>query len=113
VTKILLIHNTKLRNRDYLQKVVTKYPILRTHSDKLDIEVIKSGRKLSEAQLKKKYDSIYFDKATINIHDITEYIIQAGHPQIIPVDLSEGTKAGKREKNKTFVVSPVKKLKEE
>jgi len=107
---ILLIHNTDLRNRDYLQKVMVRYPILRKHPDILKVEVIKAGRKLSKAQLEKKYDSIYFDKATVNVHDITGYITQTGHPTIIPVDLSKGAKARKKEKNRTFVVSPVKKL---
>jgi hypothetical protein len=93
-----------------MRKIFKKYPILRKHPDKLKVEVIRAGRKLSKAQLEKTYDSIYFDKTTVSVHDITEYIVQAGHPQIIPVDLDKGLKAGKKEKNTTFVVSPVKKM---
>lgn len=109
--RILMIHNTGMENQDYFRKVSKKYPIMRTHADKLKVDVIKTGRKLTKAHLKEKYDSIYFDKATVNVRDIIEYITQTGHPQIIPIDLSTGTKAKKKEKNTTFIVSPIRRLK--
>jgi len=109
MTKVLLIHNTKLRNRDYLQKVHSKYPILRDNSDILQIDVIRVGKILKEA----RYDSIYFDKSTVKVQDITPYIIQAGHPQLIPIDIDPMVKGKNRpRKNLTFVVSPITDMKE-
>lgn len=108
--RILMIHNTDMANQDYFRKVSKKYPIMKAHADKLKVDVIKAGKKLSKAHLKEKYDSIYFDKATVTVHDIIGYITQTGHPQIIPINLSQETKAGKKEKNMTFIMSPIKNL---
>ena len=106
--KILVLHNTKLTNKEYKAKMLKKYPIF-THYGDIKIDVIKLHKKLTVSQKRKKYDSLYYDEPTCTTSEIAQYIIQVGHPFLVAIDLD---KSRKNKKNSTFITSKITALTE-
>jgi len=110
VIRILAIHNTDLSSREVLAKMRKRYITLSKYPDLFKIRVVKYGTKIEDIPVPtKKYDQLYYHKATVDPKTLIDYLMRSGATELIDFSLEE--KNGKEEsdkqtkKNKIHIVS--------
>lgn len=114
MVKILAIHNTDDRNRDFFTKMKKRYTFLAKKDDNKSIvykvTIIKLGTKLADIP-RSGFDRIWFHKDTVKVSDITEYVVHAGSPQVLDFRTEEKEeKDGKKKGNKPTKEVKVRRL---
>jgi len=102
IISILLLHDSKLDNKQYLRKLKKRYPIL----SKLDdiIIVVHRPRKSLPKKVQRRFDRVYYDQTSLEFSRVVPYIAVAGNPQVVAIDL----KRKRRAKNRTYVTRQIR-----
>ena len=99
---ILLLHDSKLDNKQYLNKLKKRYPIL-SKLDDITI-VVHRPRKTLPQKVQRRFDRVYYDQTSLEFSRVAPYITAAGNPQVVAIDL----KRKRRVKNRTYVTRRIR-----